>query len=87
MRSRFGGSKRCACGSKPSGSSQARSTSDLISPLDIPAPCHRGESDRSRLGVWGAVAELTGLGVQDAALVTRLAEQQGVGRDLPLGDW
>jgi ornithine cyclodeaminase len=33
------------------------------------------------------VAELTGLGVQDAALVTRLAEQQGVGRHLPLGDW
>jgi ornithine cyclodeaminase/alanine dehydrogenase-like protein (mu-crystallin family) len=36
------------------------------------------------------VADLTGLGVQDAAvaaLATRLAEQQGAGRDLPLGDW
>ncbi|MBV9094971.1 MAG: hypothetical protein JO132_14045 [Streptosporangiaceae bacterium] len=36
------------------------------------------------------VADLTGLGVQDAAaaaLATRLAEEQNVGRDLPLGDW
>jgi ornithine cyclodeaminase len=36
------------------------------------------------------VADLTGLGVQDAAvaaLATRLAEEHGVGRDLPLGDW
>ncbi len=35
------------------------------------------------------VADLTGLGVQDAAvaaLVTRLAENQDVGRDLPLGE-
>jgi ornithine cyclodeaminase len=35
------------------------------------------------------VADLTGLGIQDAAiaaLVTRLAEQHGAGRDLPLGD-
>jgi ornithine cyclodeaminase len=35
------------------------------------------------------VADLTGLGIQDAAiaaLVTRLAEQHGVGRDLPLGE-
>lgn len=34
------------------------------------------------------VADLTGLGIQDAAiaaLVTRLAEQHGAGRDLPLG--
>lgn len=35
------------------------------------------------------VADLTGLGIQDAAiaeLVTRLAEQHGAGRDLPLGE-
>jgi ornithine cyclodeaminase len=35
------------------------------------------------------VADLTGLGIQDAAiaeLVTRLAEQRGAGRDLPLGE-
>jgi len=35
------------------------------------------------------VADLTGLGVQDAAveaLVTRLAENQDAGRDLPLGE-
>ena len=35
------------------------------------------------------VADLTGLGIQDAAvaaLVTRLAEEHGAGRDLPLGD-
>jgi len=35
------------------------------------------------------VADLTGLGVQDAAmavLVDRVAEQQGAGRDLQLGD-
>jgi ornithine cyclodeaminase len=35
------------------------------------------------------VADLTGLGIQDAAiaaLVTRLAERHGAGRDLPLGE-
>jgi ornithine cyclodeaminase len=35
------------------------------------------------------VADLTGLGIQDAAvaaLVTRLAEQREAGRDLPLGE-
>jgi len=36
------------------------------------------------------VADLTGLGIQDAAvaaLATRLAEQHDAGRDLPLGEW
>ncbi len=36
------------------------------------------------------VADLTGLGVQDAAvaaLAARLAEERGAGRDLPLGGW
>ncbi len=36
------------------------------------------------------VADLTGLGVQDAAvadLAARLADKHGVGRDVPLGDW
>jgi ornithine cyclodeaminase len=35
------------------------------------------------------VADLTGLGIQDAAmagLIARLAEQQGAGQDLPLGE-
>ena len=36
------------------------------------------------------VADLTGLGIQDAAmaaLAARLAGEHGVGRDVPLGDW
>jgi ornithine cyclodeaminase len=36
------------------------------------------------------VADLTGLGIQDAAvaaLAARLAGERGVGRDMPLGDW
>jgi len=36
------------------------------------------------------VADLTGLGIQDAAvavLATRLADEHGAGRDVPLGDW
>jgi len=36
------------------------------------------------------VADLTGLGIQDAAvaaLAARLAGENGVGRDVPLGDW
>jgi ornithine cyclodeaminase len=36
------------------------------------------------------VADLTGLGIQDAAvagLAARLAEEHGAGRDVPLGDW
>ncbi len=36
------------------------------------------------------VADLTGLGIQDAAvaaLTARLAGEHGVGRDVPLGDW
>jgi ornithine cyclodeaminase len=44
-----------------------------------------GRTDEDEL----TVADLTGLGVQDAAiaaLVTRLAEQQDAGRDVPLGD-
>jgi ornithine cyclodeaminase/alanine dehydrogenase-like protein (mu-crystallin family) len=34
--------------------------------------------------------DLTGLGIQDAAvaaLAARLAGEHGVGRDVPLGDW
>jgi ornithine cyclodeaminase len=36
------------------------------------------------------VADLTGLGIQDAtvaALAARLAGEHGAGRDVPLGDW
>jgi ornithine cyclodeaminase len=36
------------------------------------------------------VADLTGLGIQDAAvaaLAARLADEHGAGRDVPLGDW
>src|SRR5579859_5145431 len=36
------------------------------------------------------VADLTGLGIQDAAvaaLAVRLTGEQGAGRDVPLGDW
>jgi ornithine cyclodeaminase/alanine dehydrogenase-like protein (mu-crystallin family) len=36
------------------------------------------------------VADLTGLGIQDAAvaaLAARLAGENGVGRDVPLGEW
>jgi ornithine cyclodeaminase/alanine dehydrogenase-like protein (mu-crystallin family) len=36
------------------------------------------------------VADLTGLGIQDAAvaaLAARRAGEHGAGRDVPLGDW
>jgi ornithine cyclodeaminase/alanine dehydrogenase-like protein (mu-crystallin family) len=36
------------------------------------------------------VADLTGLGIQNAAmaaLAARLADEHGGGRDVPLGDW
>ena len=36
------------------------------------------------------IADLTGLGIEDAAvaaLAFRLAGEEGAGRDVPLGDW